>query len=114
MRFIWATRGRTWGFRFLRDGGFDDPLPIYSAAFGDVFGQSEVCHRVGDVVALRFPDPSGRRDDSGRPISHDFVILEPDAERVRTIATGQALMWPRVQDDYATIWDQEQPSPPDD
>ena len=25
MTLIWATRGRTWGFRFLRDGGFEEP-----------------------------------------------------------------------------------------
>ena len=33
MSLIWATRGRTWGFRFLRDGGFPDPLPVYDLAF---------------------------------------------------------------------------------
>jgi hypothetical protein len=113
LSFIWATRGRTWGFRFLRNGGFDDPLPIYRSAFADVFGQPEVCRRVGDFVALRFADPSGRRDRSGRPISHDFVIPEVDAEGIRTVAAGQALMWPKVQGDYATIWDQERPSPLD-
>ena len=26
MSLIWATRGRTWGFRFLLNGGFADPL----------------------------------------------------------------------------------------
>ena len=32
-RFIWATRGRTWGFRFLRRGGLEDPLGVYEATF---------------------------------------------------------------------------------
>lgn len=30
---IWATRGWDWGFRFLRDGGVDDPLDLYDAVF---------------------------------------------------------------------------------
>ena len=30
---IWATRGRTWGFRFLLDGGQADPLTTYERAF---------------------------------------------------------------------------------
>ena len=47
MKLIWATRGRTWGFRFLRDGGFEDPLPVYDEAFSEVGDEPEVCRRVG-------------------------------------------------------------------
>ena len=35
---IWATRGRTWGFRFLLDAGLSDPLADYERAFGDLRG----------------------------------------------------------------------------
>lgn len=35
-RLIWATRGRSWGFRFMLDGGLSDPLPDCERAFGDV------------------------------------------------------------------------------
>ena len=28
-RLIWATRGRSWGFRFLLKGGLSDPLMAY-------------------------------------------------------------------------------------
>ena len=48
MRFIWATRGRDWGFKFLRDGGFSDPLPIYEAAFEGTDPS---------LSTLRFDDP---------------------------------------------------------
>ena len=36
--FIWATRGRTWGFRFLRTGGLQDPLGTYEAIFSKIGG----------------------------------------------------------------------------
>src|SRR5690606_6305373 len=30
---VWATRGRSWGFRFLLNGGLSDPLPTYERIF---------------------------------------------------------------------------------
>ena len=74
MSLIWVTRGRTWGFRFLRDGGFKDPLPVYEEAFSGVEDEPEVWNRVGEKVALRFPDPLERKDLAGRVIPHDFEI----------------------------------------
>jgi hypothetical protein len=109
LNFIWATRGRTWGFRFLRDGGFADPLPVYRSAFSEVVDQPEVCRAIGDIVAVRFADPGGRCDDSGRLISHDFVIVGPDVPHVPSVAAGRTLMWPTVAADYDRIWDRERP-----
>jgi hypothetical protein len=60
--FIWATRGRTWGFRFLRSGGLEDPLGVYEDTFSQIGDQPKAWRRVADKVALRFPDPDGRRD----------------------------------------------------
>lgn len=68
MRFIWATRGRDWGFTFLRDGGLADPLPTYEAAFA---GTNPT------LTTMRFNDPEGRSDRAGRVIEHDFVFLDP-------------------------------------
>ena len=51
MSLIWATRGRTWGFRFLRDGGFEDPLPVYDSAFAGIESGPSAIHRVGGTVA---------------------------------------------------------------
>lgn len=50
---IWLTRGRSWGFRFLLDGGLPDPLPEYERVFERV-DQDEpaACDRVADAVAL--------------------------------------------------------------
>ena len=57
MNFIWATRGRTWGFRFVRDGGLPDPLVVYDTAFSGVGDEPEAWRRNAETVALRFPDP---------------------------------------------------------
>jgi hypothetical protein len=105
VRLIWATRGRSWGFRFLRDGGFRDPLPVYDAAFSGVEGQAEVCRRVGGRVALRFADPAGRRDLAGRVIPHEFVVFPPEAERIASLEEGVRLVWGEVADEYARTWD---------
>lgn len=117
MRVIWATRGRTWGFRFLLDGDYLDPLPAYDRVFSGVEGQPRVCVRVGGEVALRFPDPMGRRDAAGRVIPHDFVIREPLADeeplvdRINSVDDGIQKVWPLVSDVFAEVWDA--PGPPD-
>ncbi|MCW5951065.1 MAG: hypothetical protein KIT69_02240 [Propionibacteriaceae bacterium] len=61
MNLIWATRGRSWGFRFLLDGGFADPLPTYEQAFAGLEDDRAVCRKAGGRLALRFPDPLGRK-----------------------------------------------------
>lgn len=109
MSIIWATRGRTWGFRFLKTGGLADPLPTYESAFATVGSASEVVVRLDDSVALRFIDPDHRADRSGRPISHDFVLSGELAERVRTVDDGVATVWPLVAEEYAELWDSATP-----
>lgn len=109
MRFIWATRGRTWGFRFLRRGGFIDALPEYSAAFAEFEGASQMWNRDGGVIALRFEDPLGRKDRAGRVIPHDFVIFGAEAIDVDSLSSGINLVWPLVEDEYAHNYDLPEP-----
>jgi hypothetical protein len=52
---IWATRGRSWGFRFLLDGGLADPLGAYEAAFSGLNDDPELWRRSVGRVPLRFP-----------------------------------------------------------
>ena len=117
MRAIWATRGRTWGFRFLLDGDYLDPLPPYERVFSGVEDEPRLCVRVGAQVALRFPVPLDRRDAAGRVIPHDFVILEPQAdeeplaEKINSVDDGLQKVWPLVRDVFARVWDK--PTPPD-
>ncbi|WP_243073678.1 hypothetical protein [Microbacterium sp. SS28] len=103
--FLWATRGKRWGFRFLRDGGLPDPLPIYENAFAGVGGKREVCLRVGGDVVLRFPDPEGRTDAAGRVIPHSFVIFPPLADEVHSLDDGLRLVWAQVSAEFARDWD---------
>src|SRR3954468_14311180 len=100
MSLIWATRGRTWGFRFLSVGGFLDPLPEYDKAFSGVGDEPEVCRRVGEKVALRFPDPLGRKDAAGRVIPHEFVAFRPLADGIDSVEDGLREIWPRVADEF--------------
>jgi hypothetical protein len=54
---IWATRGRSWGFRFLLNGGRHDPLPEYEGSFAGLEDEPATWRRTAAKVALRFPDP---------------------------------------------------------
>ncbi|MEV0810368.1 hypothetical protein [Micromonospora sp. NPDC050200] len=111
MNLIWATRGRRWGFRFLLNGGFSDPLPKYEEAFSDVGDETEVFHRIGELVALRFPDPLEREDAAGRVIPHDFVVFGPLTEEIDSVEDGLRLIWcrPEVADEFARVWDSAKP-----
>jgi hypothetical protein len=110
MSLVWATRGRDWGFRFLRDGGLADPLPLYETAFAGIEDEPEACRRDGATVALRFSDPLERRDAFGRVIPHEFVATGPSAEGIDSTEDGRRLVWPLVAEQFAEIW--ELPMPP--
>lgn len=111
---IWATRGRTWGFRFLLDGGQSDPLTTYERAFAHLPDDPTAYERTDDGVALRFPDPLSRRDASGRPIPHDFVVAGDLADSIHSVDDGIATVWPLVAKTYAKIWDRDAPPSADD
>lgn len=110
MNFIWVTRGRSWGFRFLLDGGYDDPLSAYERAFAGMQGEVAVCRREGDRLALRFLDPLGRQDAAGRVIPHDFVIMEALADDIESVDDGREKVWRLVVDTYARVWSGSPPS----
>ena len=112
MTLIWATRGRSWGFRFLLDGGLSDPLVAYDTAFEGVWDEPAAWRRHGDTVALRFPDPLGRQDAAGRVIPHEFVISGLLAAGIDSVESGQEVIWPMVADQYERVWEQPTPLPP--
>jgi hypothetical protein len=101
---IWATRGRSWGFRFLLDAGFEDPLTEYERAFAGVSDAPTAYAITGDRVALRFPDPDGRRDAAGRIIPHEFVVFGEFAKEIHSVDAGVRQVWPLVQDAFARTW----------
>lgn len=108
--YIWATRGRRWGFRFLRDGSYADPLPVYEAAFAGIAEQREVSKRVGNAIVLRFPDPHGRQDHARRLISHDFVIRAVGTTELPAIGDAARIAWESVFAEYDRLWDTRPPS----
>jgi hypothetical protein len=112
-KFIWATRGRTWGFRFVRKGGLEEPLRVYEDAFSQVGDQPEAWrHVAAEVAALRFPDPAGRRDAAGRVIPHDFVLLGHWADEIDSADEGRQRLWHEVADEFERIWDNTEPPSP--
>lgn len=102
---VWATRGRSWGFRFLLDAGLPDPLPAYERAFAGLVDAPLVWHRSGQEVALRLPDPHARRDSAGRVIPHEFVVFADLADIVNSVDDGMMQIWPLVEHAYARVWD---------
>ena len=110
-RFIWATRGLHWGYAFLSTGGLADPLETYEEAIAPIENQSEGWCRSGGNVALRFQDPDGRRDSSGRLIVHDFVLFGQLADAVDSLDGGRGLIWPVVEAEFDKTWGQPGPPP---
>jgi hypothetical protein len=106
---IWATRGRSWGFRFLLDGGMSDPLLEYERIFADIGDEPTAWRRAAGKVALRFPDPLGRRDAAGRVIPHEFVVSGGLADDIQSVDDGRQRVWNHVAEAYASVWDAEGP-----
>ncbi len=107
MRFVWATRGRSWGFRFLNTGELDQPRAVYLDLFDGREFSSHFFERRGPQAAVRFEDPEGRLDRSGRVITHDFVVLEGMDESIQTVEAARAAVWPSVADEYAEFYEQD-------
>ena len=69
--------------------------------------------RAAGTVALRFPDPLGRRDASGRVIPHEFVVFGDLADEIESVEDGLTHIWPLVAEAYARVWDAERPPSPE-
>ncbi|APT84633.1 hypothetical protein [Corynebacterium aquilae] len=104
MRFLWATRGLNWGFKFLSDGGFADPLIEYERVFNQ-FSTAQDFLSGKDFVAVRFDDPLGRCDSAGRIIPHECVIYGKQALEFSSATQAIDALWPKIADSYAELWD---------
>ena len=107
MILLWATRGRSWGFRFLPVEGTTgaDPLALYERAYIGHEDESEGCWRTGGLLAVRFADPEGRTDESGRVIPHELVLDADEATDLATPEGAVAQLWPLLAARYAELWD---------
>ncbi len=87
--------GTLWGFRFLLTGGLTDPLPAYERSFAGHDDEPATWRRAAGTVALRFPDPLGRSDASGRVIPHEFVVFGDLADEIESVEDGLHDLAPR-------------------
>ena len=110
MNYLWATRGKTWGFRFLHTAGLANPLAVYEDAFAGTESKPETFTRRDKTLAVRFPDPDGRTDRAGRVIPQEFVVLDPDYAIFQDADAARRALWSEVREPYAAVW--EQTSPP--
>lgn len=104
MSLLWATRGRSWGFRFLLDAGEEKPLAFYEKAFMGADADKRLFRVSALGVTIRFPDPVGRTDTAGRVIPHDFVVTGKAAVHLTAEDDALRLVWPYVADVYASVW----------
>ena len=108
MILLWATRGRSWGFRFLPVGGEGaggDPLPLYERAFAGHEDEAEGCWRADGLLAVRLRDPEGRRDEAGRVIPHELVLDAAQARGIASAADAAEQVWPLLAARYTELWD---------
>lgn len=108
---IWATRGRSWGFRFLLSGGLPDPLREYERAFAQLGDEPMAWGRGEGRVAVRFPDPLRRKDAARRLIPHEFVVFGGLAEEIESVEDALQKVWPLVEGAYSELWDADVPPP---
>lgn len=115
MILLWATRGRTWGFRFLPVDGSSsaaaspDPLALYDRAFAGHEDEAEGCWRADGLLAVRLRDPEGRRDEAGRVVLHELVLDAAQAADDDSAAAATRHVWPQLADRYARLWDAPSP-----
>lgn len=104
---IVAARGRNVDFRFMKKGGLKDALHEYDlAGFQDK--PNEFMTRYGkkgsEKIAARILDPEGRKDHSGRPISHDIIIPHAQAASIQTPQDILTKVWPKIKDEYDQLY----------
>jgi hypothetical protein len=111
MKFLWATRGKLWGFCFLSHADLVDPIPTYDQAFSEGNLRGASFWRGLNTIAFRFTDPLSRTDLSGRPILHEIVILDSAvlSSKINSVESGMTEIWPLIEEHYAAIWDDPTP-----
>ena len=108
VRSSWPTRKQ--GRETPPSRGAEDSLLTDDELFDAAHDQRpEVFRRLGDKVALRFPDPEQRADAAGRAIPHEFVLNGPEANGISSLEEGRERIWTLVVEEYAEVWDAAEP-----
>lgn len=104
MDLIHATRGKTKGFTFLKQGGVPTFLQEYENAFGHDSGQTGVFKKVGGKIAVSFLDPDGKKDFAGRLIPHEILIPKSMAHGINNVDDVMEKIWPLLKDQYESYY----------
>lgn len=116
--FLWFTRGKSWGFRFLsKPSGFSSAEKIYKKVFltdEDYFGYwkgflSSGNRKVYYIACRCYDEKESISDEAGRRIPHELLILCEDQnqqEEFALLSWGPALM-DRIREAYLERYDLE-------
>ena len=55
-------------------------------------------------MAVRFQDPEGRKDRSGRVIPHDLVVYGDFAADIHSVDDTLRLVWPQIAPVFDRVW----------
>lgn len=104
---IHGSRGKNLGFRFVSEGGLDDPFHEWErAGFNGVTGTPFT--RYGDnneKIALTLKDPDGRTDAAGRRIVHDIVVPSTMSTGINSEADVVSKIWPKLKPAYDEFYE---------
>ncbi len=101
--FMWLTRGKSWGFRFLSEpSGLSSSIKVYKLIFGVDEGRIgywkgriiENCGTSYYVACRCYDENDVTTDEAGRRIPHEFLIIctENEQKELSDLQWGPAVM----------------------
>lgn len=108
---VLGARGKHIGFRILDSGGVQEPIGLLSAmgltsgpgVEGRTLNPGEMQKLAGKVAAY-LPDPEGRRDAAGRPLSHTIVVPRGMADQIQSMDDVKTKVWPLLKPIYDQMY----------
>ena len=85
------------GFGSSSTEGSPTHFSDYERSFADLEDEPTTWRRTAGKVALRFPDPLGRKDAAGRVIPHEFVVSGDLADEIESVEDGLHRSGPSLQ-----------------
>lgn len=96
---ILFSKGGKNGLTFYKDGNLKDPLLEFNKGFPNDGWEPFAKYGNGKIAAT-LPDPEGRKDRAGRPISHQIIIPKGMTDGINDLKDVAEKIWPIVKEDY--------------